>query len=241
MNLFTSQRGRPPIDGLRLFIGAVMTASLHGIAMAQAGPIQVDESKVPDWVRRQATSPMKIIISSEPARKAAPAKAEVPVRPKGARPAADSAPATAVAATAPLPAPPSAPTTSAVATMEPTVLTPIKDATTTAPEAMPERIAKALPVLPVPSAPAVPVEPELRLVSRVDPQLSRALRGSLDGPASVEVAFTVNPDGSVSKASVTSSSHVPLNRPTLAAVSAWRFEPIARAREHRALFSFVER
>lgn len=255
MTTLLKPRGRPSIDGLHLFIGAALAVGLHGLAAAQAGPVPVDESKVPEWVRRQATSPMKIIISSDPSRKQAPAKVAEPAPPPRPRPArveaapaaAASAPVVAAAAAVtpavaspamaapavaiPAAAPPAAP---AIATMEPVALTPVDGASASA--AASERVALVAP-LPMP-APVVVVESELRLIKRVDPQLPRLVLEGLGTAASVDISFTVNTDGSVSNAKVVSSSHAPLNRPTLAAVNAWRFEPVSNAREQRVSFSF---
>ena len=66
----------------------------------------------------------------------------------------------------------------------------------------------------------------LKLVSQVEPDFPGALQRRLR-QGSVEVAFTVMPDGSVSALSVLRSSHPRLEAPALEAVAQWRFEPIA--------------
>ena len=66
----------------------------------------------------------------------------------------------------------------------------------------------------------------LKLLRQVEPDFPGALQRRLR-QGSVEVAFTVLPDGSVSALSVLRSSHPRLDAPALEAVAQWRFEPIA--------------
>jgi protein TonB len=66
----------------------------------------------------------------------------------------------------------------------------------------------------------------LKLLSQVEPDFPGALQRRLR-QGSVEVAFTVLPDGSVSALTVLRSSHPRLDAPALEAVAQWRFEPIA--------------
>jgi len=56
--------------------------------------------------------------------------------------------------------------------------------------------------------------------------------------ARVTVAFTVDPSGKVSNVRALSSTNRKLERPTLAAVSNWRFEPIKSPREARIEVDF---
>ena len=52
------------------------------------------------------------------------------------------------------------------------------------------------------------------------------------------VRFTVEANGSVSNVEVLSSSSRLLNKPTIAAVSSWRFEPIKVARPAQIEIAF---
>lgn len=70
-----------------------------------------------------------------------------------------------------------------------------------------------------------PASAPLKLLSQVEPDFPGALQRRLR-QGSVEVAFTVLPDGSVSALSVLRSSHPRLEAPALDAVAQWRFEPI---------------
>jgi TonB family protein len=66
----------------------------------------------------------------------------------------------------------------------------------------------------------------LKLLSQVEPDFPGALQRRLR-KGSVEVSFTVLPDGSVSSPSVLRSSHPRLEAPALGAVAQWRFAPMA--------------
>ncbi|HET6603098.1 MAG TPA: energy transducer TonB [Xanthomonadaceae bacterium] len=91
---------------------------------------------------------------------------------------------------------------------------------------------------PPPAAPAQPAEPPVgvpRVVSRSAPRYPpQALRRRLEG--SVEVEFTINPDGSVSDATVVRSSSGVFERDALRAVLGWRFEaPGAEVRTRQTI------
>lgn len=88
-----------------------------------------------------------------------------------------------------------------------------------------------------PSAPAEDEDDELTILSQTQPDIPREVRNML-GTAKVAVAFTVQPDGSVQEASVISSTHRRLNRPTLEAVGQWKFAPVRTARNVRVELEF---
>lgn len=73
------------------------------------------------------------------------------------------------------------------------------------------------------------VSNSLRLLSQVEPEFPGPLQRRLR-KGSVELSFTVLPDGSVSAPSVLRSSHPRLEAPALAAVAQWRFAPLAVAK-----------
>ncbi|WP_210809844.1 energy transducer TonB [Ideonella paludis] len=77
----------------------------------------------------------------------------------------------------------------------------------------------------------------LRLLNQVEPDFPSALQRRLR-QGSVEVAFTVLPDGSVSAPSVLRSSHPRLETPALEAVAQWRFAPIDAAKPGVVVLGF---
>ncbi len=90
-------------------------------------------------------------------------------------------------------------------------------------------VAAAVPAAAKPPEPVEEVETELKLISQAQPSFPRELRREIS-KGKVMVKFTVQPDGSVSDASVVSFSNRGLNRPALEAISQWKFEPIQTAR-----------
>ena len=209
-------------------------------ALAQTATPQpeVDESKIPEWVKRQARSPYKVIIDSNsvkakpaPPKEDASAKLAVKKSPvKSAAPAASEADKTQpLAATAAASPSPNANTARSAA----------PDASPAAVSA-PEAPTAALPepaALQARSAPAEP--PPLTLVKRVEPTLSADLLDSRLNTAKVVVAFTVTTSGEVANLSVASTTDSRLSRSVLRAVQAWRYAPIPEPREHMVSFAFA--
>ena len=223
--------------------------------MAQAAPAPapiVDESKLPEWVKRQARSPYKVIIESQ-AVKSKPPPAPTPLTQalkddetarrvaKKAAPAATpneviaaerARPlATAEAASAPAAAPPES--GSSVAAVALPAAAPVIEQT----------LAAARPLSPEPvSAPvlaAPPEPPPLQLLDGGDPVIPADAFDNQRGRAEVVVRFTVTPNGEVSKLTVVSSNNARLNRSVLRAVQGWRYAPITTAREHNVSFAFT--
>jgi len=79
-------------------------------------------------------------------------------------------------------------------------------------------------------APEPDPEPMLKAIKMVEPDFPRQLQSTLRS-GTVQVRFTVQPDGSVTRAEAVQTSHRRLNSAALDAVNQWRFAPIARARE----------
>jgi TonB family protein len=231
------------------------------MAMAQpASAPTVDESKLPEWVKRQASSPYKVIIENSavklstkrPAAAAAAAPkveeartdtSKTPVA-KPAHPTSPAVAATPPSTAAVLPPVASAkpggtgrPDTTPAGNVAPdgTARTP----SDTRSAATPEQIATTNPAPREPEPAAAPEEAELKVIARVEPDIPQRVQTNMRGTAQVVVAFTVNPDGSVSNPVVTSSSNSALNRYTVTAVKAWRFEPIPMARDHMVSFTFT--
>jgi protein TonB len=239
-------------------------ALLGSAALAQAAPTpaDVDESKIPDWVKRQARSPYKVIIesntqrgkpvssrdennSTKPAQpKAPPAQTATAVIKTDARvlAAATTAPMSErTASTPPVeiggavaePEPASVPTPLPAAVPAPALET-AATATATAVTAGPE------PATLMSGPLAAPKEPTpLQLVNRVEPLFPLDLIDERLNTANVVVGFTVNPDGEVVNPSVTSTSDPRLNRSVLRAVRAWRYAPIDTPRPHAVRFEFT--
>lgn len=208
---------------------------------------ELDESKIPEWVKRQARSPYKVIIDSNTVKaKPAPPKEEA-----GAKAAAKKPPvkaAATAAAQADKTVPPS--TVNAVAA-------PAASATNAEPSVAPAAAVETA-ALPPPQAPAsesvvaataaptslpaqaAAAEPlPLTLLERVEPLLSPHLLDSRLNSAKVVVAFTVTTSGEVSNLSIASTTDTRLNRSVLRAVQAWRYAPIPEPREHMVSFGFA--
>lgn len=220
-------------------------------ALAQAAPAQpeVDESKIPEWVKRQARSPYKVIIESNTVKtKPAPPKEEPAAKtavkkplPLRASPADTDKPPAALANNSASPAPivaqplaaPSAPVETAAVSAAPAPAPAPQPAATIA--AAPEA---ALAAVAVPAAVAAEPAP-LTLLKRIEPVLSPDLLDSRLNTAKVVVAFTVMASGEVSNLSIASTTDSRLNRAVLRALQAWRYAPIPEPREHMVSFAFA--
>lgn len=80
-------------------------------------------------------------------------------------------------------------------------------------------------------------EEELQLVEQVQPQFPRGMQGAVDG-GKVTVAFTVQPNGSVTDTSVVSATNRRFGKPARDAVAQWRFAPIKVARPVQVEINF---
>ena len=230
---------------------------LSGVALAQTIQPEVDESKIPEWVKRQARSPYKVIIESNSVRTkpAAPKVEEGPKpavkKPPPGTPATAAAvpaskPAAGVAAVAAKPANASTATdpASAVSVAPAVAATPQPAAPEPVPAAAPVKEAEIEPATRTEAAslaaPSAPLErAPLALVKRVEPALSADLIDSRLNKANVVVAFTVNTNGEVTNLSVASTTDSRLNRSVVRAVQAWRYAPIPEPREHMVSFAFT--
>jgi protein TonB len=161
-----------------------------------------DADKVFQWIR----------IHSDKRRKtAAHAQASAPVGRAATRPATPVD--TGIRETAvPLPA-------SAAAPAQAVAVAPARDGPVQAPE----------PATPVATAPVIEDE-TLTPVRRTEPQFPASLVRTLRKGV-VQVAFTVQPDGSVAQAHVVSASHPRLGPPAVETVTQWRFQPVRHAQQ----------
>ncbi len=175
--------------------------------------------------------------------------ADTPRKPDAA-PARPKVEAVAAPAPAPAPAPvrrpdtqslatPAAPTqpdaAPAAATAGNTNSAPAQASSAPTPVAAPEPAA-------APAVAAVEEEEddELQLIAQVDPVYPRGLQGAPES-GKVTVALTIQPDGSVSEASVVTASHRRFGKPASDAVAQWRFAPIKAARTVRVEIGFNPR
>lgn len=220
---------------------------------AAAAPI-VDESKLPEWVKRQARSPYKVIIESQVVKpKPSPSATQATKDDEAARRVAKKAAPAALPADV-IAADKARPVAGAEAVSAPPVATPDSGNTVGAvaavarpmPTAAPvieQTLAAARPLLPEPvSAPVLAAPPEPAPLQRLDggdPVIPPDSFDSQSSRAEVVVRFTVTPNGEVSKLTVVSSNNARLNRSVLRAVQGWRYAPIAAAREHNVSFAFT--
>lgn len=242
--------------GLALLVG-------HAGAQDTGKVPSVDESTLPDWVKRQATSPQKVIINSTAVRPKAelPKPEVVPVR--TVRPAIRRQPAPSSQPVAAEPGlrgkpqvdPPVAAASAASASTpalasELTELPPAAEATPTATPAPVAEAASApqpAPTQPRPTEVAVPAPaqpepvpaPALVLLDKVDPVLTPDLLDNRLAEASVTVSFIVGTQGEVINPQITASSDRRLNRNVLRAVAEWHYAPISEPRPHSVMFNFA--
>lgn len=108
---------------------------------------------------------------------------------------------------------------------------------TTPPQAASAATALAPAVTASAAAAAEDDEEELQLVDQVQPQFPRGMQGAPDG-GKVTVAFTVQPNGSVTDTSVVNASNRRFGKPARDAVAQWRFAPIKVARPVQVEISF---
>ena len=227
------------------------------MAQAASAPL-VDESKLPEWVKRQARSPYKVIIESQAVKpKASPPPTQTTQTTQATQAAKDDEAARRVAKKAALAA-----ATTEVVTSEkarpvvgaeaaPDLAAAMPDsgssvAATALPGPAPvieQAVAVARPLSPEPvSSPvlaAPPEPPPLQLLDGGDPVIPADAFDNQRSRAEVVVRFTVTPTGEVSKLTLVASNNSRLNRSVLRAVQGWRYAPIATAREHNVSFAFT--
>ncbi len=202
---------------------------------------EVDESKIPEWVKRQARSPYRVIIDSNTVK----AKPAAPKEDAGAKtvakkpPLKTAAPAAAEAGKA-APSPAINPSTSTIVTAQPLLAPAAAVETAAAPQPSVESTpAPVAAVVALSTRAAVAKPPPLTLLRRVEPMLSPDLLDNRLNSAKVVVAFTVTASGEVSNLSIASTTDSRLNRAVLRALQAWRYAPIPEPREHMVSFAFA--
>ncbi len=243
----------------RLIVALLVLPLLAHQALAQdAGKVPgLDESKIPDWIKRQAASPQKTILNSTGAKpKAEAPKAEVvPVRvnrqaprrqplPPAVEPAS-ARPATAATELPLIETPPLASSSPVVEDAAPSVA-PAVEAPAIAPAgtlaaSAPPELTQPVPTPAVDAAAAAKPAAELalQLLDKTDPTLTADLIDARLADASVTVAFTVGTKGEVIAPQIVASTDRRLNRPVLRAVAEWRYAPVNEPRPHSVKFSFA--
>ena len=213
-------------------LGSAAHAQLVPSASAASAPVGDSMERA----QRQADNVMRWIKVHSDKPRTAPAKPAEPAAPVPTKPALAVAPkAAAVAApgTAAVAAEPVAPP-SAIATAAAPASALLTAAPPTAPPiAPPAAVANA-------PEPVPPDEEEipLKAIAQDPPVIPRNTLAALNTVAKLVVQFTVDTNGSVRDVQVLSSNRSQLNRPTLAAVTKWRFEPIKAPRIARIEFDF---
>ena len=182
------------------------------------------------WIKVHSDKPRANAAKpNEPAAAPAPAPVARPAPKTAAPPANSSAYAPAAVAEKPGVAAPAAP--------DPVVLAPPPVAAPVAPPP----VAAAAPAIAKAAPPAPPPEEEedtpLKALAQPQPVLPRNVLSTIN-VAKVMVRFNVEVDGSVSNVEIVRSSNRLLNKPTITAVSSWRFEPIKVARPAQVEIDF---
>jgi TonB family protein len=133
-----------------------------------------------------------------------------------------SAPARKPAAPAPV-AEPKKPAAVEQAALQPRPNAPAPQAPV--PQAQPEAATPVAVFAPKPPEPLPVVHREIIPIKTDEPHLSAALLRERPSGV-VKVSFEVHPDGSTAAVKVVSSSNRSLNKPSIEAVSGWKFQPV---------------
>ena len=212
---------RSPL-ALALFLAGASVA--HGQLVAPAGAASAPTEDPMERAKRQANNVMRWIkVHADkpraPTAKEAAAPAPAPVsRPvtrtaaaPGYAPMLESEKSVAAAATVPEPTPQAPPPVAAPTSPPPS--------------------AAAAPAIAKTAPPPIVEEEDtpLKALSQPQPVIPRNTLSTIDA-GKVMVRFMVEANGSVSNVEVLSSSSRLLNKPTVAAISTWRFEPIKAPR-----------
>jgi TonB family protein len=182
--------------------------------------------KVFQWIRMHADKPRKAAVPEKAPVAATPAPAAVKVAAKPAPKPADSGSSESVQSSS---------ATAKAAQKEQVASLSGKPPTSSEPP--PSQTAAAAtdasaPLSSTGSSPQVEIEEDVSLVpvTRSEPEFPGALMRQLR-KGLVQVAFTVQPDGSVSQAHALSSTHPRLAAPAIATVAQWKFQPVRHAQQ----------
>lgn len=218
-----------PIGSLAVAFFVAGSTVVHAQLVAPVGAASAPVEDPMERAKRQANNVMRWIkvAAEKPRVTAAPTPTPAPA--PAARPAAKPAVANAPAPEAEKPLVTTAPAVEPTPQAPPPVAAP----------ATPPTLAAAAPAMA--KAPPPPVEEEddmpLKALSQPQPVIPRNVLATLN-TGKVMVRFIVEPNGSVSNVEVLSSSSRLLNKPTVTAISTWKFEPIKTPRPAQIEIAF---
>jgi TonB family protein len=180
-------------------IAGFMFAAMSLPALAQNTPPAAANGPS-EALQRQALSPYRFILqnASAPARK-----------PPAALPVAE----------------PRKPAVVEQAAVQPKPLAPAPQSREAQPEAQPEAATPVAVFAPKPPEPPPVVRRDIVPLQTDEPRLSAALLRERPSGV-VKVSFEVHPDGSTAAVKIVSSSNRALNKPSIEAVSGWKFQPV---------------
>lgn len=207
------------------FAAAIQTSTAHAQLVPSVGAASAPKEDSMERAQRQADNVMRWIKVHADKPRAAPAAPPAPTPPP--------APAKPVAPKAVAPAPVAPEPQKVEVAAPPPVEVPV-----------PPPVVVPAPVAPVkaPPPPPPPVEEEdetpLKPIAQEQPVIPRNVLASLNAPGKVMVQFKVEANGSVSNVVVLNSNRTQLNKPTVNAVSNWRFEPVKTPRVAQIEFAF---
>ncbi|HJV61168.1 MAG TPA: TonB family protein [Albitalea sp.] len=185
-----------------------------------------DAEKVFQWIRIQSDKPKRT--------PAATTEKAAAVAPAPARPVAKAAPKPADSGITETVAPLS-PVAARAAAAKPAAVAPMPAPVVAKQETVSQTVAaRSDTAAPVAALTSPPVEPEQDLalvpVAQAEPDFPGVLMRTLR-KGSVQVKFTVRPDGSVAEAHAVSSSSPRLVQTAVETVSQWRFQPLHHAQQ----------
>lgn len=202
---------------------AILVSAAHAQLVPSTSAASAPATDAMERAQRQADNVMRWIRVHADKPRAAPAKpVPVPTAPK----------ATAIAA-------PVSEQLKPVAVASPEPLAPAPTATLAVPV---PPVEQAVPASKEPDPEPEPPEEEeapLKAIALEQPTIPSNVLLILNAPSKIMVQFTVETNGSVSDIKVISSGRSQLNKPTIAAISKWRFEPIKVPRVQRVEFTFA--
>lgn len=222
------------IAGIVVMVVMVVMATLGSTAHAQLVP-SASAASAPvgdsmERAQRQADNVMRWIKVHSDKPRTSPAKPVEPTAPQ-ANKSAHVAPQKTAAVEAPV-ADPVKPVAAAAAE-------PVEPVPVVAPSPVAPPVAASAAVAKAQEPPPEEDEIPLKAIAQDQPVIPRNTLASLNAVAKVMVQFTVETNGNVRDVQVLSSNRSQLNRPTITAVSQWRFEPIKAPRIAQVEFDFA--
>lgn len=217
-------------NALAIALTAALAALAGSSALAQAPAgkppteAEVEAAAAMRRAQRLASNPMRVILEAS--------RIKTVRSDAGAQPAAAAAQAAPAAAAAPAPAPRPPVEKVFEAAAAPTASAPVDAIDRTGQASLPA-LEQAAPSL------ATLVEAKPRLVSQVEPVFPAKLLDDAAKLTEVLADLTLASDGTVKDVALLGTVPRPLQRPIVAALEAWRFEPLPAPRVHRVQLVFT--